>query len=142
MVVDRNHIVLYVLSLAPGPVNQFRAGTPEIQTCPNQVFSIGRLGQHLLKTNQRSGCIKPGPPTHAERKIMEQHPIVGERICEPSRAFRQVLRVIRHHHEKMDGSGYPYGLKANETSTVPRVTTVDVSLRSEQADEPLIRQTY
>jgi len=65
MVVDRNHIVLYVLSLAPGTVNQFRAGTPEIQTCPNWVFSIGRFGQHVLKTNQPSGCSKPGSLTHA-----------------------------------------------------------------------------
>ena len=60
----------------------------------------------------------------------------------PLRAVRQVLPVIRHHHEKMAGSGYPYDVKANETPTVPQVTTVDVSLRSEQADETLIRQTY
>jgi putative two-component system response regulator len=73
---------------------------------------------------------------------MEQHPIVGQRICEPLRAFRQVLPGIRHHHEKMDGSGYPYGLKANETPTAPQVTTVDVSLRTEQADDALIGQTY
>jgi putative two-component system response regulator len=73
---------------------------------------------------------------------MEQHPIVGERICEPLHAFRQVLPVIRHHHEKMDGSGYPYGLKANETPTVPQVTIADVSLRSERADEAHFRQTY
>jgi putative two-component system response regulator len=71
--------------------------------------------------------LKPGPLTHAERKIMEQHPIVGERICEPLRAFRQVLPVIRHHHEKMDGSGYPDGLKGNDIPTATRImTTVDV----------------
>ncbi len=71
--------------------------------------------------------LKPGPLTPAERKIMEQHPIVGERICEPLRAFRQVLPVIRHHHEKMDGSGYPDGLKGNNIPTVARLlTTVDV----------------
>ena len=71
--------------------------------------------------------LKPGPLTHAERKIMEQHPIVGERICEPLRAFRQVLPVIRHHHEKMDGSGYPDGLKGNDIPTAARImTTVDV----------------
>jgi response regulator RpfG family c-di-GMP phosphodiesterase len=92
----------------------------------------------LLKTNQPSGCIKANPLTHAERKIMEQDPIVGERICEPLRPFWRVLPVIRHHHEKMEGSGYPYGLKADETPTVPQVTTVDVSLRSKRADEALV----
>ena len=53
--------------------------------------------------------------------------IVGERICEPLRAFRQALPVIRHHHEKMSGSGYPDGLKGNDIPTAARiVTTVNV----------------
>jgi len=48
---------------------------------------------------------KPGPLTPEERKIMEQHTIAGERICAPLRSFRHVLPIIRHHHEKLDGSG-------------------------------------
>jgi response regulator RpfG family c-di-GMP phosphodiesterase len=45
---------------------------------------------------------------------MKQHPVVGERICSPLKSFRLVLPIIRHHHEKLDGSGYPDGLKGNE----------------------------
>ena len=71
--------------------------------------------------------LKPGRLTPEERKIMEQHPIVGERICAPLRSFRQVLPIIRHHHEKLDGSGYPDGLKGDAIPITARImTTVDV----------------
>ena len=58
---------------------------------------------------------------------MEQHTVVGERICSPLKSFRLVLPIIRHHHEKLDGSGYPDGLK---NGTIPMTAqilqTVDV----------------
>ncbi len=68
--------------------------------------------------------LKPGPLTPEERKIMEQHPIVGERICAPLKSLRHVLPVIRHHHEKMDGSGYPDGLKGEQIPLTARVLQV------------------
>ncbi|MCL4523345.1 MAG: response regulator [Acidobacteria bacterium] len=68
--------------------------------------------------------LKPGPLTADERRIMEQHPIVGERICAPLRSFRDVLPIIRHHHEKMDGSGYPDGLKGEQIPITVRVMTI------------------
>ena len=68
--------------------------------------------------------LKPGPLTQVERLIMEQHPIVGERICAPLRSFRDVLPIIRHHHEKMDGSGYPDGLKGEQIPITVRVITI------------------
>jgi putative two-component system response regulator len=71
--------------------------------------------------------LKPGPLTPEERKIMERHPAVGERISAPLKAFRHVLPIIRHHHEKSDGSGYPDGLKAEQIPLTARVLqTVDV----------------
>jgi putative two-component system response regulator len=70
---------------------------------------------------------KPGPLTPGERKIMEEHPVVGERICLPLKSFRPVLPIIRHHHEKLDGSGYPDGLSNGTIPLTARVlTTVDV----------------
>ncbi len=68
--------------------------------------------------------LKPGPLTPEERKIMEQHPIVGERICAPLKSLRHVLPIIRHHHEKMDGSGYPDGLKGEQIPLTARVLQV------------------
>jgi len=54
--------------------------------------------------------LKPGPLSPEETLIMRKHPVVGEAICAPLRTFRLVLPIIRHHHERHDGSGYPDGL--------------------------------
>jgi len=71
--------------------------------------------------------LKPGPLDAAERKIMEEHPIVGERICAPLKSFRNVLPIIRSHHEKQDGTGYPDHLKAKEIPLTARILqTVDI----------------
>lgn len=71
--------------------------------------------------------LKRGGLTDEEWKVMKQHPIVGERICRPLKAFRLVLPIIRHHHEKLDGSGYPDGLKGEEIPLTARILqTVDI----------------
>ena len=41
---------------------------------------------------------------------MKQHVLIGEKICQPLRTMRGVIPIIRHHHERWDGSGYPDGL--------------------------------
>jgi putative two-component system response regulator len=58
--------------------------------------------------------LKAGPLSKGELQVMQMHPIIGERICAPLRTFRLVLPVIRHHHEKHDGSGYPDRLRGTE----------------------------
>jgi len=55
---------------------------------------------------------------------MKEHPIVGERICAPLKSFRAVLPIIRHHHEKLDGSGYPDGLRGEAIPITARILTV------------------
>jgi putative two-component system response regulator len=82
------------------------------------VHDIGKLAV------PESILLKPGPLTPEERKIMEQHTIAGERICAPLRSFRQVLPIIRHHHEKQDGSGYPDGLKGEQVPLTARILQV------------------
>jgi putative two-component system response regulator len=68
--------------------------------------------------------LKPGPLTPEERKIMEKHTTEGERICAPLRSFRNVLPIIRHHHEKQDGSGYPDGLKGAQVPLTARILQI------------------
>jgi putative two-component system response regulator len=82
------------------------------------IHDIGKLSvpDHIL--------LKPGPLTPEERKIMEQHTIMGERICAPLRSFRYVLPIIRHHHEKGDGSGYPDGLKGEQIPLTARILQI------------------
>jgi len=58
--------------------------------------------------------LKPGPLSAEEMQVMRKHPVVGERICAPLRTFRLVLPIIRHHHERYDGSGYPDGLRGSQ----------------------------
>lgn len=55
---------------------------------------------------------------------MEQHTVAGERICAPLRSFRHVLPIIRSHHEKQDGSGYPDGLKGDQVPLTARILQI------------------
>ena len=68
--------------------------------------------------------LKPGPLTPEERRIMEEHPVQGYEICRPLRSFRDVLPIIRHHHEKFDGSGYPDRLKGQQIPLTARVLQI------------------
>jgi putative two-component system response regulator len=55
---------------------------------------------------------------------MKEHPVTGERICAPLKSFRLVLPIIRHHHEKLDGSGYPDGLKGDKIPLTARILQI------------------
>jgi len=68
---------------------------------------------------------KPGPLDPDEWDIMKSHPDEGCKICLPlMKNLGPALEVIRHHHEKLDGSGYPDGLKGDEISMAARVMGV------------------
>ncbi|CDN16577.1 two-component response regulator [Richelia intracellularis] len=58
--------------------------------------------------------LKKGNLTSQEWEIMKQHVSIGENICEPLRSMQGVIPIIRHHHERWDGCGYPDKLKGNE----------------------------
>ena len=68
--------------------------------------------------------LKPGRLTEGEWEIIRQHPVVGERICAPLKSFRSVLPIIRHHHEKLDGSGYPDGLRGDAIPITARILQI------------------
>jgi putative two-component system response regulator len=68
--------------------------------------------------------LKPGRLTPNEWTIIREHPVVGERICAPLKSFRFVLPIIRHHHEKLDGSGYPDGLRGDAIPVTARVLQI------------------
>jgi putative two-component system response regulator len=76
-----------------------------------------------------------------EWEIMKRHPVTGENICKPLKSLRLVLPIIRHHHEHVDGSGYPDGLRAGEIPLLPRVLqVVDVydALRTARPYKPAL----
>lgn len=68
--------------------------------------------------------LKPGPLTADEQQIMRQHPVEGERICTPLRSFHLVLPIIRHHHERLDGSGYPDRLQGEQIPFTARILQI------------------
>ena len=103
-----------------------------------------RLGEHLgleaeaLKTLRRAGylhdigkiaipdavLLKPGKLDDDEWVTMRSHVEIGVRICSPLRTLRPVLPIIRHHHERRDGTGYPDKLKADAIPLLARVFQV------------------
>ncbi len=76
---------------------------------------------------------KLGPLTEEEWAIIKRHPEVGARMIEPLESLRKAVPVIRHHHERPDGTGYPYGLEGDEiplgARIVAAVDAYDVMLR-------------
>ena len=68
--------------------------------------------------------LKPGKLTEDEWEIMRGHPIVGEEICHPLKSLSDVCPIIRHHHEKWNGTGYPDGLVADSIPYLARVFQV------------------
>jgi putative two-component system response regulator len=64
---------------------------------------------------------KAGPLTNEEWSIMKSHPERGERICGNLRSLASVLPIIRSHHERWDGSGYPDGLAGRDIPLLAQV---------------------
>ncbi len=88
--------------------------------------------------------LKKGSFTPEDRQIMNQHVIIGERICQPLRTMQGVLPIIRYHHERWDGSGYPDGLQGNDIPMLAQVfQIIDIydALMSERPYKAALSQT-
>jgi len=68
--------------------------------------------------------LKPGPLTPAEFEIMKRHTDIGDALCAPLQSLRKVRPIIRHHHERLDGSGYPGGLKGDEVPLLAQIVGI------------------
>ncbi|MCI0408744.1 MAG: response regulator [Acidobacteria bacterium] len=68
--------------------------------------------------------LKPTALSESEWSIMREHPAIGERICLPLQSLKPVLPIIRHHHERWDGSGYPDGLAGEGIPLTARILQV------------------
>ncbi|HTS24386.1 MAG TPA: HD domain-containing phosphohydrolase [Bryobacteraceae bacterium] len=67
---------------------------------------------------------KPGPLTTEEWDAMRTHPVRGEEICRHMKSLEPVLPIIRHHHERWDGSGYPDGLREEQIPLLARIVQI------------------
>lgn len=68
--------------------------------------------------------LKPGKLTAEEWIVMRSHPARGEEICRHLKSLAPILPIIRHHHERWDGSGYPDGLRGEQIPLLARIVQV------------------
>lgn len=80
--------------------------------------------------------LKPGPLDEAEFAIMRTHSEAGERICQPLRSTTTFLPIIRHHHERVDGLGYPDHLVAREIPLGARIVAIADGWDAMRSDRP------
>ncbi|MFA6464414.1 MAG: HD domain-containing phosphohydrolase, partial [Desulfurivibrionaceae bacterium] len=67
---------------------------------------------------------KPGPLSDEEWLLMKKHPEIGANIIKPLAFMQQEIFIVRHHHERMDGKGYPDGLGGNDLNLLTKIITV------------------
>ncbi len=79
---------------------------------------------------------KKGKLTDEEFAIVREHPARGEKILQPIKGLESVLPIIRHHHERVDGTGYPDQLKGDEISLLAKILCVADSYDSMIANRP------
>lgn len=80
--------------------------------------------------------LKPSHLSPDEEKIMQQHPVIGEAIVKPVRSLRRLAGLVRCHHERFDGSGYPSGLKGEQIPIGARILAVADTYDSMVTDRP------
>jgi HD-GYP domain-containing protein (c-di-GMP phosphodiesterase class II) len=67
---------------------------------------------------------KEGPLTLDERRQMQEHSAIGERILREVAAYDDIATIVRHHHERIDGEGYPDGIFGNDIPPMSRIIAV------------------
>jgi len=68
--------------------------------------------------------LKPARLTPSEFDVMKQHTVIGDRLCAPLRSLKRVRPIIRHHHERFDGTGYPDGLGGEDIPLLAQIMSV------------------
>jgi putative nucleotidyltransferase with HDIG domain len=94
------------------------------------VHDIGKIGlpPGLLE--------KPGALTLEERRQMEEHAAIGEKILSKVEDYAEIARIVRHHHERVDGLGYPDGLVGEEIPQAARIIAVADAYNAMTSDRP------
>jgi putative nucleotidyltransferase with HDIG domain len=99
-----------------------RLGLPDHQ---QQLAHLCGLVHDVGKVGLPAGLLeKPGALTLEERRRMEEHSAIGERILAKVDDYSEIAKVVRHHHERMDGNGYPDRLRGDEIPLVSRIIAV------------------
>lgn len=94
------------------------------------LHDIGKIGipERLL--------LKSGPLSPSEWSVMRTHPVMGAHIVTPIRVLGEAVDVVRFHHERFDGDGYPHGLKGAEIPLAARIFSVVDAFDAMTSDRP------
>jgi putative two-component system response regulator len=68
--------------------------------------------------------LKDGTLDQQESRVMRKHPVVGDTLCAGLRSLQKVRPIVRYHHERLDGSGYPDGLRNGEVPLLAQIISV------------------
>jgi putative two-component system response regulator len=71
-----------------------------------------------------SVLLKAGPLTAEEFTLMKRHPDIGDSLCAPLQSLKRVRPIVRFHHERLDGSGYPLGLEGDEVPVLAQIVGI------------------
>lgn len=102
--------------------------------CGGLLHDIGKLAVH------QSILRKPGPLTEEEWEEVRQHAVVGERMCGFFKLAPSVAEIVRCHHERWDGTGYPDGLQGKEIPFLARIISIVDAFDSMRSDRPYQRR--
>ncbi len=109
-------------------VGQLAVMIGEAYDLPESVLQHLEIGGYLHDIGKigirDSVLLKPGRLTPEEREMIEQHPVIGMEILEAVDLAPEVVAFVSGHHEKLDGSGYPRGLRAQEVTLISRIAAV------------------
>jgi putative nucleotidyltransferase with HDIG domain len=90
-----------------------------------QLAHLAGLVHDIGKVGLPAGLLeKPGALTLEERRIMEEHSVIGERILANVEDYCEIATIVRHHHERWDGNGYPDGIPGQEIPLISRIISV------------------
>ena len=105
-------------------------GDQQLAHVAGLVHDIGKIGlpPGLLE--------KPGALTLEERRVMERHSEIGERILAKVDDYSEIAAIVRHHHERFDGNGYPDGISGDEIPMISRILAVADAYNAMTSDRP------
>jgi putative nucleotidyltransferase with HDIG domain len=102
-----------------------------------EILRHGCLLHDIGKINVPDAVLrKPAALSDEEFAQMKRHPAIGEGICRPLVFARPFLDIIRHHHERWDGKGYPDGLSGEEISAHARIAAIADAWDAMTTDRP------
>ena len=118
------------LSMAMGKALGLDEDDLDVLYIAASLHDIGKVGipDHIL--------LKPGGLTDEEFAVIKKHPDIGADILKPIPPMAKETEIIRHHHERYDGRGYPAGLKGNKIPHLSRIITLADSFDAMTSDRP------